>query len=130
MKLTSFPKTISCQALLLCWGTCAPPATAQYQGSHPLYQDIFIPAPPQTVEVHTPRNGYNAVFESEVRVLPNGTAIGSLTLIPTDSAPRHSGGATSYLARLTLVARARRYDSTWLSAPVSSRPRLARRPRR
>ena len=94
MKLTAFPKTTFCLALLLCWGTYAPPATAQYQGSHPLYQDIFIPATLQTVEVHTPRDSYNAVFESEVRVFPNGTAIGFLTLIASGSAPpRHSGGA-------------------------------------
>ena len=64
-----------------------PPAMAQYQGTHPLYQDIFIPAPPQTVEVHTRQDSYNAVFLSdEVRVFPDGTASGSLTLIPTNSA--------------------------------------------
>ena len=90
MKLTNFPKTIFCLALLLAWGSCAPPVTAQYQGTHPLYQDMFIPAPLQTVEVQTPRGSRNAVFQSEVRVFPDGTASGFLTLTPTDN---HPGGA-------------------------------------
>lgn len=87
MKLTTFPQTIFSLALLLAWGHCAPPATAQSQGSHPLYQDIYIPAPPQTVEVHRPRDSYNAIFQSEVRVFPNGAANGFLRLDPTDSVP-------------------------------------------
>ena len=92
MKLRSYLKPIFCVALLLCWGHCAPPAAALYQGTHPLYQDIYIPPAPQTVEVHTPRASYNAVFESEVRVFPNGTAVGFLTLSVPDSASRHSRG--------------------------------------
>ena len=91
MKLTNFPKATICLTLLLHWGSSAPPATAQYQGLHALYQDIVIPAASQTVEVHTPRDSYNAVFfQSEVRVFPNRRAIGSLMLIP---AAGHSGGA-------------------------------------
>ena len=92
MKLTAFPKTVFCLALLLCWGTYAPTATAQYEGSHPLYQDIFIPAPLQTVEVHTPRDTFSGVFESEARVFPNGEASGFLTLSNEVSTTRHSGG--------------------------------------
>jgi prepilin-type processing-associated H-X9-DG protein len=91
MKLTTYPKTIFCLTLLLGWGNCAPPATAQYQGTHALYQDIFIPVPPQTVEVHTPRDSYNAGFHSEIRVFRNAEANGFLMLDPTDST--HPGGA-------------------------------------
>ena len=96
MKLTNFPKAVFCLTLLLSWGSSAPPATAQNPGLHVLYQDIVIPAASQTVEVHTPRDSYNAVFlQSAVRVFPNRMATGSLMLIPTDS---HSGGANFLLS--------------------------------
>ena len=91
MKLTNFPKVVFCLTLLLSWGSSAPPATAQNPGSHVLYQDSVVPPTLQTVEVHTPRGSYNAVFlQDEVRVFPNRMATGSLMLIPTDS---YSGGA-------------------------------------
>lgn len=93
MKLNNFPKTIFCLALLLCWGTCAPPAMAQSQ--HGDWIEILSTSAPQTVEVHTPRGSYNAGFQSEVRVFPDGMAIGSLTLIPTDS---HPGGVNAVLS--------------------------------
>ena len=90
MSLTNFPKAIFYLTLLLYWGSSALPATAQHGVSHVLYQDIVIPAASQTVEVHTPRGSYNAVFlQSEVQVLPNRMAIGSLMLIPAVS---HPGG--------------------------------------
>jgi prepilin-type processing-associated H-X9-DG protein len=87
MKLTAYPKTIFGLALLLAWGSFALPAAAKN------HDDIVfvITNNLQTVEVHTPRDSYNAVFESEVRVFPKGEASGSLTLFPTDSA--HPGGA-------------------------------------
>jgi prepilin-type processing-associated H-X9-DG protein len=93
MKLTAFPKTIFCLALLLCWGNCAPPVTAQ--GGVWVTVGFFeVHSPPQTVAVHTPRDSYSAVFQSEARVFfPNGAASGFLTLSPTDSAPGHPGGA-------------------------------------
>ena len=86
MKLTAFPKTISCLALLLCLGSFAPPATADHAG----WILIESQSAPQTVDVHTPRDSYNAVFLSAVQVFPDGTANGFLTLTPTD---RHPGGA-------------------------------------
>ena len=85
MKLTNFPKAVFCLTLLLCWGSCASPAQAQTD-----FFDIRICIDLQTVEVHTPRDSYDAVFQSEVRVFPNRTATGSLMLIPTDDRP--SGG--------------------------------------
>jgi len=86
MKLTAYPKTIFCLALLLAWGNCAPPAMAQ---SHDNWILIESQSAPQTVEVHTPRDSYIAVFQSEVRVFPDGTAIGCLIIDPTN---RDSGG--------------------------------------
>ena len=86
MKLIAFRKTIFCLALLLAWGNCAPPAMAK----HEHWIEIESVSLPQTVEVHTPIDSYNAGFQSEVHVFPNGTASGFLTLIPTD---RHPGGA-------------------------------------
>lgn len=96
MSLTSFPKAIFCLTLLSYWGRSAPPATAQHGGSHAIYQDIVVPSALQTVEVHTPRGSYNAVFlQSEVQVFPNRMALGSLMLIP---AAGHSGGLNVSLA--------------------------------
>ncbi len=83
MKLTAFPKTIFCLTLLLAWGSCAPPAMADHVG----WILIESQSAPQTVEVHTPRGSYNAVFQSAVQVFPNRAAIGSLTLMPTDRRP-------------------------------------------
>ena len=94
MKLTAFPKTIFCLALLLAWGNCAPPATAQnYHGGPSREHWILIESQsaPQTVEVQTPRGNCPAVFQSEARVFPNGSARGFLTLIPTDCANSHIG---------------------------------------
>src|SRR5262245_15873440 len=54
MRLTNFPKTIFCLALLLGWGNCAPPAKAQVTE----YLFVAIVALPQTVEAHTPRDSY------------------------------------------------------------------------
>jgi prepilin-type processing-associated H-X9-DG protein len=93
MKLTAFPKTISCLALLLCLGSFAPPATADHvagEDRHDQWIVIESQSAPQTVDVHTPRDSYNAVFQSAIQVFPDGTANGFLTLTPTD---RHSGGA-------------------------------------
>jgi prepilin-type processing-associated H-X9-DG protein len=88
MKLTAYPKTIFCLALLLAWGSCVPPAMAQSR--HGSWILIESWSAPQTVEVHTPQGSYNAVFASAVQVFPDGTASGFLTLTPTD---RHPGGA-------------------------------------
>jgi prepilin-type processing-associated H-X9-DG protein len=90
MKLTAFPKTIFCLALLLGWGSCVPSATAQ---CNKCWIELNSVTFPQTVEVETPRGDYTAVFQSEVQVFPNHEARGFLTLIPTDSAPRHQNGA-------------------------------------
>ena len=91
MKLTAYPKTIFCLALLLGWGNCMPPATAQ---SIEIYSwhELVILSSLQTVEAHTPRDSYDAVFQSEIRVFRNPGANGFLMLDPTDSAPRHTGG--------------------------------------
>ena len=86
MKLTAYPKTIFCLALLLCWGSCAPPAVAQ---SAPPWHSIAIVSPLQTVEVHTRRLNYISVMQYQYQVYPNGTASGFLSLNPTD---RHPGG--------------------------------------
>lgn len=85
MKLTAYPKTIFCLALLLGWGNCVPPATAQSLELW-AWHELVIVSSLQTVEAHTPRDRYHAVFQSEARVFPNGAARGFLTLIPTDSA--------------------------------------------
>jgi prepilin-type processing-associated H-X9-DG protein len=90
MKLTAFPKTIICLALLLGWGSCAPPATAQ-QGWGP-WEVVVISALPQTVIVETPRDSDTANFESVAMVYPNVAASGFLTLSDEVSATRHSGG--------------------------------------
>jgi len=89
MKLTAYPKTIFCLALLLAWGNGAPPAMAQHGG----WIEIQSWSAPQTVEVHTPRDSYNAVFHSEVQVFPNGAASGFLVL----SAPDSRNGVVIYL---------------------------------
>jgi prepilin-type processing-associated H-X9-DG protein len=76
--------------LLLSWGNCAPPVTAQ--GGVWVTVGFFeVHSSLQTVEVHTPRESYSAVFQSEARVFfPNGAARGFLTLSPTDAG--HPGG--------------------------------------
>jgi hypothetical protein len=40
MKLTAYPKTIFCLALLLGWGNCMPPATAQSSEDCLIYTTI------------------------------------------------------------------------------------------
>ena len=97
MKFTAYPKTIFCLALLLGWGNCMPPATAQ---SIQLWSwhELVILSPLQTVEAHTPRDSYSAIFQSEARVFPNGEARGFLTLSPTDSAPGYPGGVNVALS--------------------------------
>ena len=84
MKLTAFPQTIFCLVLLLCRGSFAPSVAAQGEP----WSHITISAPPQTVEVRTPRGGYLAVFQEEVQVYPNGAASGFLDLSEPDGRPR------------------------------------------
>lgn len=82
MKLAAFPKTIFCLALLLGWGSCAPPAAAQSVD----WDFVAISAPPQTVVVRTPRGSYTANFENAALVYPSGRASGVLALSKPDGA--------------------------------------------
>jgi len=92
MKLTGFPKTIFCLAILLCMGNGARLATAQTGVGFTEFLFVAINSPTQTVEVDTPRGSYSADFESQARVFPNGDANGFLMLSGPDSIPRHPGG--------------------------------------
>ena len=92
MKLSVFPKSAFCLALVLCWSNCAPPVAAQ--GGIWVTVGFFeVIAQPQTVSVHSSGDSFSAVFQSEARLFfPRGEASGFLTLTPTDSAPNHTRG--------------------------------------
>ncbi|HYV07913.1 MAG TPA: H-X9-DG-CTERM domain-containing protein [Blastocatellia bacterium] len=93
MKLTGLLKIAFCLALVLCWGSSAPPVTAQ--GGIWVTVGFFeVVAPAQTVSVHSSGDSFSAVFQNEARLFfPRGEASGFLTLTPTDSAPGHPSGA-------------------------------------
>ncbi|HQR36409.1 MAG TPA: hypothetical protein PLK30_27030 [Blastocatellia bacterium] len=74
MKRTNWLKTVVCMALLFSIGSFPPPAIAQD------LRWIDISFSLQTVQVHTSRGDYPAVFKHETVIQPNGAARGALWL--------------------------------------------------
>jgi hypothetical protein len=85
VKFTAFARTIFGLMLVLTLNPCLPSATAQHIDSLWLY--INIRALPQTVEVHTHRGSYLAVFQVEAQVYKNGSAGGFIDLTEANGTP-------------------------------------------
>jgi len=71
-------------------GTAVPTTLAQSCGPNNCWIEIGSTQLPQTVEVQTPRDSYNAGFQSRLRVFRDGEATGFLELMPAP--PRQTGG--------------------------------------